>query len=96
MTPSLFKQPSGWLPATMSLSAFLVAIGHIALHGVARETDEAAAAHIWQLLMAAQIPLVAHFAIKWLRRSPRQALPVIAIQVAAALMALAPVYILGL
>ena len=53
-------------------------------------------AHIWQILMAGQIPIVALFAIKWLPRSPRQALPVLALQGGAALAALAPVFILGL
>jgi hypothetical protein len=80
----------------MSLVALLVVIGHIALHGLARETDESGAAHVWQLLMAAQIPLAAYFTIRWVPRAPRQALPVIVLQVAAALMALAPVYIFGL
>ena len=93
---SPFKHLSGWLPVAMSLAALTVVLGHIALFGVVRETDEGATAHIWQLLMAAQIPVVAYFALKWLPRAPKQALPVLALQIAAALMALAPVYFLGL
>jgi hypothetical protein len=93
---SLFKQLSGWLPAVMSLAALIVVLGHIALFGVVREPDEGAVAHIWQLLMAAQIPVVAYFALRWLPRAPRQALAVIAVQAAAALAAAAPVYFLGL
>jgi hypothetical protein len=96
MNVSPMKQLSGWLPVAMSLVAVTVLVGHIVLFGTAREADEGATAHIWQLLMAGQFPVVAFFALKWLPRAPRQALPVLALQVAAALVALAPVYVLGL
>jgi hypothetical protein len=71
-------------------------LGHILMFGAAREADEGAAAHTFQLLMAAELPIVAFFAIKWLPRFPKQALQVVAVQVAAAIAALAPVYLLGL
>jgi hypothetical protein len=45
--------------------------------------------------MAGQLPVVAFFAIKWLPRSPRQALLVLALQAGAALAALAPVFLLN-
>jgi hypothetical protein len=63
---------------------------------MAREADEGAAAQIFQLLMIAQVPVVLFFAIKWLPRAPSQALPVLALQAAAALAALAPVFFLNL
>jgi hypothetical protein len=44
--------------------------------------------------MAAQIPIILFFAIKWLPRSPRQAAPILAMQVGAALAAMAPVFLL--
>ena len=80
----------------MSLGALTVVLVHIVLVGNAREADEGTAARIWQLLMAAQVPMVAFFAFEWLPQAPRQALPVFALQAAAALMAMAPVYVLGL
>jgi hypothetical protein len=46
--------------------------------------------------MAAQIPIVGFFAIKWLPRTPSQALLVLALQGGAALAALAPVFFLNL
>ncbi|MGI9024106.1 MAG: hypothetical protein ACR2GP_00700 [Burkholderiaceae bacterium] len=64
--------------------------------GNVREADEGAAAHIFQLLMVAQAPVVAFFAFKWLPRNPRSAAFVIALQVFAALVALAPVFYFGL
>ena len=80
----------------MSLAALAVVLAHVALYGAAREADEGAAAHIWQILMAAQLPLIAFFAIKWLPRTPGQALLVLALQACAALAALAPVFLLNL
>jgi len=72
---------------------FGLATGH---GGLVREPDEGAIAHIWQLLMAGQMPVLAFFAIKWLPRSPREALRVLAVQILAALAALAPVFYLKL
>jgi hypothetical protein len=66
------------------------------MFGVVREADEGAVAHIWQLLLAGQVPILACFVITWLPRVPRQALSVLVLQIAAALAAMAPVYFLGL
>jgi hypothetical protein len=95
MNMSLVKQPSALIPLAMSCAALALVLGHIALVGVAREADEGTAAHLWQLLMAGQVPVVAFFAITWLPRSPRQALLVLALQAGAALAALAPVFLLN-
>ncbi len=96
MNISIMKKPSAFLPLAMSFAALATVLVHVAMFGVAREADEGTAAHIWQILMAAQIPIVAFFAIKWLPRTPRQALLVLALQGAAALAALAPVFFLNL
>ena len=90
------KQPSAFLPVAMSLAALATVLGHVAVFGIAREADEGAAAHIFQLLMVAQVPIVAFFAVKWLRRTPRPAMHVLALQAGAALAALAPVFFLDL
>jgi hypothetical protein len=55
-----------------------------------------AAAHLWQLLMAGQLPLVLYFAVKWLPHAPCPALRVLALQAVAIVAACAPVYVLGL
>jgi hypothetical protein len=78
----------------MSLAALAVVFIHIALHGTARQADEGTAAHLWQLLMAAQVPIIAFFAIRWLPQGPRYAWPILALQIVAALAALAPIYFL--
>jgi hypothetical protein len=98
MTVSPMKQPSALIPIAMSLAALGMTLSYLAIVGVAaaRQPDEGTVAHIWQLLMAGQLPVVAFFALKWLPRTPRQALQVLALQVGAALAALAPVFWLGL
>lgn len=96
MNLSLLKKPSALLPLVLSFSALATVLVHVALFGVTREADEGTAAHLWQLLMAAQIPMIAFFGIKWLPRAPRQALVVLALQGGAALAALAPVFLFDL
>ena len=91
---NLLKQPSAFLPLAMSLAALADVLIFLALHGPAPQADEGAAAHIWQLLMAAQVPIVLFFAIKWAPQSPRQAVPILALQAGAALAAMAPIYLL--
>jgi len=95
MNVSSLKQPGAFIPIAMSMAALLTVLYHLATFGTARQTDEGAAAHIWQLLMAGQLPVVAFYAVKWLPRAPGTALQVLALQVGAALTALAPVYLLG-
>jgi len=93
---TLLKQPSAFLPVLMSFAALALVLGVVAVFGVVHEADEGTAAHVFQLLMAAQVPIVAFFAVKWLPRSPRQALVVLLLQAVAGLAALAPVFLLGL
>jgi hypothetical protein len=93
---TIIRQPSAFLPVTMSLIALATVAVHVSIFGTARDADEGTAAHIWQLLMGLQIPIVAFFAIQWLPRAPRPASYVLALQILAALAALAPVFILGL
>jgi len=95
MSPlTVLKHPSAFLPVAMSLGALATVLGFLALHGPAPQPDEGAAAHIWQILMAGQIPIVLFFVIKWVPQSPRQAVPILALQVGAGLAAMAPVFLL--
>ncbi len=93
---TLMKIPSAFLPVAMSLISIAMVVGHVAMYGAVREADEGAAAHLFQLLMIAEVPIVAYFAIKWIPRFPRQALQVLLVQAAAAIAALAPVFYLKL
>jgi hypothetical protein len=92
----IIKRPSALIPLAMSLGALGLILGHIAMFGMVRAADEGTAAHLWQLLMAGQIPVIAFFAITWVPRRPQPALVVLMLQCAAAVAAAAPVYLLNL
>ena len=96
MNFSTLRRPSAWVPLAMSCAALTLVLGHIAFYGVAREADEGTAAHLWQLLMAGQIPVIAFFAVRWLPRAPTQALLVLVLQAVAGLAAAAPIFLLKL
>jgi hypothetical protein len=93
---AIIKRPSAFLPLAMSVTALTLVLVHIAIFGAAREADEGATAHLWQLLMAGQIPVLAFFAIRWLPRAPRPALQVLALQAGAALASVTPVFYFNL
>jgi hypothetical protein len=62
---SLLKHPSAFLPVAMSVAALAtvaIALASFGFEGI-RQPDEGTAAHIWQLLMAGQLPIVAFFAL---------------------------------
>ena len=88
---AVVRHPSALIPIAMSLSALALVLGHIAIYGHAREADEGTTAHLWQILMTAQLPVLLFFAIKWLPRAFRPALGILALQAAAVLASMAPV-----
>jgi hypothetical protein len=90
------KHPSAFLPMAMSLAALALVIIHVAMYGVTQDADEGTPAHIFQLLLIAQVPIVAYFAIRWVPETPKQAISIMALQAAAALAAIAPVLFLNL
>ncbi len=61
---AVVRQPSAFIPLAMSLTALALVLAHIAVFGPAREADEGPTAHLWQILMAGQLPILAFFAIK--------------------------------
>lgn len=91
--PSI-KEPSALLPLIMSFVATAIVVGHAAVFGIVHEADEGTPAHIFQLLIALQVPMVVFFAVKWLPHAPKQALLILALQAAAVIVAFAGVYFL--
>ena len=98
----VMKNWSAFVPVAMSLTALTLVLVRVALAGTGPEVvvngrpDEGAVAHIWQLLMAGQLPVLLFFLIQWLRRAPRQALGVLVVQAGALLAAMAPVFYFNL
>jgi hypothetical protein len=93
---NLLKRPSAYLPLVMSAGALAVVTIAVLLFGVGPQQDEGTAAHIFQLLIGLQVPIALLFAFIWFPKFPKQTLAVISLQIAAALLALVPVAILGL
>jgi hypothetical protein len=97
------SRPSAFLPLAMSGIALYVVLQHLVLYGAvahapvdprAGRPDEGPAAHIWQIMMTGQIPIVLYFVSKWPWRDPIGALPVAGFQLIAILAAAAPVFLL--
>ncbi len=92
----VIKKPSAALPVLMSFAALALVLVHVARVGAVAQDDEGAEAHLFQMLLVAQIPITTFFAMRWLPTMPKDALAVLALQACAALIACAPVYLLGL
>ena len=92
----MLRQPSGFLPLAMSLAGIALVLVHIAVAGAGPEADEGTVARARWLLMVAQVPEVAFFALTYLPRSPRPALPVLGLQGAAVMANLAAVRLFNL
>jgi hypothetical protein len=80
---SLFKKPAAWIPMLMSLAALVMIVGYVSIFGIVQHQDEGTPAHIFQLIMAAQLPIAAFFAFKWLPKHPRKGLVVLVLQAVA-------------
>lgn len=86
------KHWSAWLPVAISVFFIALALRHVAIYGPGMAEDEGTEARLFQLLMPAQALVIAYFAYTWLPRSPRLALGVLAVQLAAASAVIGLVY----
>ena len=94
MTDSPLKHPSALAPLAMSFAALSLVLVHALRFGIVHEADEGTEAHLFQILIVAEVPIVAYFAVKWLPVAPRPALLVLALQAAAVVAAFTAVYFL--
>jgi hypothetical protein len=92
---TMLKRPSAFLPLAMSTAALAVLLGFLSMYGVVHQEDEGTAAHLWQILMGLQLPIIAFFVIKWVPQAPKEALLVLGLQACAMLASMAPVFLLG-
>ena len=92
---TLRGRPDAFLPLAMSLAALLVVFLGPVVFGDRNSTDEGPTAHLWQILIAGQAPLLAFFALKWLGRDTKRALHVLAVHAGALLANLLVVFLLG-
>lgn len=94
----LFKTPSAWIPVLMSAAALTLTLSYLIFVWIPETPpeDEGTAAHLFQLLMGGQIPIIAFFASKYLPEKPKQTIVILIIQFLAGVIAAAPVFMLGL
>jgi hypothetical protein len=89
---AVVRHPSALIPIAMSLIALALVAGPIPFDGVpVREADEGTIAHLFQILIAGQLPVLLFFAVKWLPRAPKPTLGVLGLQAGAVLAAITPV-----
>jgi len=85
------------LPLLMTLTVVAAGVIHaVQVGGFVREADEGTAAHLFQILMPAQIPIIEVFAATQLPRHPRWAAWILALQIGLALALFALVFSLQL
>ena len=94
MRRSISQVPAAWLPMSMSGVVLAAIIWHLATFGVAHQTDEGTAAHLFQILMPLQLPIIGFFAVRWLPVDIRWAAKVLAAQLALAVVIVATVFFL--
>jgi hypothetical protein len=95
MKVQIGRKRSAWSPVIMSIGALVLVGVQITLHGAQPERDEGLLAHLWQLLILGQVPIIGFFVFRWVRTYPRQGAAVLAAQVLAAALALASVHAMG-
>ena len=88
-------KPSAWSPVIMSIGALVLVGVQIAMHGTQPERDGGALAHLWQMLVLGQIPVIGFFVFRWLRAYPRQGTTILAAKLLAVASALVPLHTMG-
>jgi hypothetical protein len=90
----LIKKPGAYIPLVMSLAALALVVGHALVYGIVHKTDEGTAAHVFQALMAFQVPIIGYFILKWMPQRPKETLVILALEAALWIAAFAGVYFL--
>ena len=92
----LLKKPSAWIPIAIPLVFFAVLIFGVMFGTIHREEDEGIGAHLFQLWLVLEPFMLGYFALKYFPQAPKQALLILALQIAIALLPIAVVFFLGL
>lgn len=97
---AMAKHPSGFVPLVLSACAIALLASYIAIYGVGSARpdvdvhDEGSAAHIYQLLIGAQILIIPWFALRWGRRDLRAGTTLVALQVLAIIASFGPLWLI--
>src|SRR5215213_2001930 len=94
----LIKLPSAWLPLVMSCAALILTLGYLVIVGIPEvpAEDEGTAAHLFQLLMGGQVPIIVYFMVRHFPENQKAALQTLVLQIIMMFIAFLPVYLLEL
>jgi hypothetical protein len=93
----LATRASALLPIVMSIASLVIVAWALAFGPVrAANGDEGLYARLWQLLIVGQLPIALYFMLRWLPQAPRDGAIIVAAQLVAGLVAISPVFLLGL
>ena len=93
---AILRKPSAWIPIAIPVAFFAYVAVYASFFEIVRESDEGVGAHLFQIWLVLEPFMLGYFAFTWVPRAPRQALSILALQIIAAVMACAPVYLLKL
>ncbi len=94
---SLLKKPSAWVPMAIPLAFFAYIVIVISVFGIGeRQEDEGTGAHLFQLWLVLEPLMLAFFAFKYIPLARKEALQILALQIATALLPISAVFSLGL
>ncbi len=91
---SRLRRPVAVLPVLMSLAGLALVLEHYVRTGGAHEPDEVTEAHLFQVLMLLEVPMIGYFILSSLPRFGRSMLAVLALQALMAAAAFTSVYFL--
>ena len=89
------KRAIGYAPIAMSLVALVIVLYGIAKYGAHPPKDEGWEAHVFQILMVAQIPIIVLYIVAAGSKSFVRILPVLGLQALAWLAACGTLYLAG-
>lgn len=92
----LLRKSSAWIPIALTALILSIMAVHLSVYGAVRETDEGTVAHLFQIWIVLEVLTIGFFAFTSIPRAPRNALLVLALQIACALVPLAIVHSLQL
>lgn len=90
---TLLKKSSAWIPIALSGVMFGILLVFLALSaGQSPAKDEGVGAHLFQIWLVLEVFGIGFFVLTEVPKAPRQALPVLMIQVIAVLIVCSPVF----
>ncbi|MCB0794742.1 MAG: hypothetical protein KDB88_08400 [Flavobacteriales bacterium] len=77
---TLFIRLGAWLPMVLSILAIGLVLTHAMVLGRDRAADEGTAAHVFQLLLVLQVPIIALFIRRWFGSDRHRTMRVLGVQ----------------